>query len=478
VTTFTSSRARRARILLVADEPSAAAVQEDLAAGVTRVDTLLDAIGEVATCRAGDPIVAALLFDNGAPPGAHAVEALRRVDPSVVLVRVADPRATGEAPPDDRFDAVIGAPIDRRALAEALGADLVQDAPAPATPAPPAPPAVTEEAPSAEPPTQAGEVADDREAVIIDTLAPDVERTAAPTAAVTENLGDTDLVDAVMNDPGGVTTTALNLVRQQTGWSDVDLAGGEVPEGVVAVTVEAAGDQPRHLFSAMATADALRPWARWLSYWLTLDGAYRQYRLQAYQDQLTGAWNRRYCDRFLSRVLREAAERRRPITVMVFDIDDFKRYNDEYSHEAGDEILIETVALLNSVIRRCDRVCRIGGDEFAVIFADLEAPRTAGSAHPESVELIARRFQQQIATMQFPKLGQEAPGLLSISAGLATYPWDANTPEGLLRLADERALESKRRGKNHITFGAAAADAPDDRTAGPGHASDDEPASR
>ena len=51
--------------------------------------------------------------------------------------------------------------------------------------------------------------------------------------------------------------------------------------------------------------------------------------------------------------------RRRPITVMVFNIDDFKRYNDEYSHEAGDEILCETVALLNSVIRRCDRVCPV-----------------------------------------------------------------------------------------------------------------------
>ena len=143
---------------------------------------------------------------------------------------------------------------------------------------------------------------------------------------------------------------------------------------------------------------------------------------------------------------------------MVFDIDDFKRYNDSYGHEAGDIILRETVALLNSVIRASDRVCRIGGDEFAVIFADVLGPREIGSSHPESVEMIARRFQQQICAMRFPKLGLEAPGTLSISAGLASYPWDGNDPVTLLRLADQRALESKRKGKNHITFGPGAAD--------------------
>ena len=55
--------------------------------------------------------------------------------------------------------------------------------------------------------------------------------------------------------------------------------------------------------------------------------------------------------------------------------------------------------------------------------------------------------------MKFPKLGSDAPGTVSISAGLATYPWDGLTPEALLRRADQLALESKRKGKNIITFG-------------------------
>jgi diguanylate cyclase (GGDEF)-like protein len=138
---------------------------------------------------------------------------------------------------------------------------------------------------------------------------------------------------------------------------------------------------------------------------------------------------------------------------MVFDIDDFKKYNDQFGHGAGDDILRESVRLLNSVIRQGDRVCRIGGDEFAVIFADSEAPRHPGSHHPETVDVIARRFQAQICTMRFPKLGVEAPGNLSISGGLATYPWDGTDPETLLQHADKLALESKRKGKNAVTLG-------------------------
>ena len=126
---------------------------------------------------------------------------------------------------------------------------------------------------------------------------------------------------------------------------------------------------------------------------------------------------------------------------------------DRFGHAAGDTILLETVQMLGSVIRDGDRVCRIGGDEFAVVFADLQAPRKPGSTHPDSVESIARRFQQQICEMRFPELGIHAPGTLSISGGLASFPWDGQDGPELLRIADERALESKRRGKNCLTIG-------------------------
>jgi two-component system, cell cycle response regulator len=66
---------------------------------------------------------------------------------------------------------------------------------------------------------------------------------------------------------------------------------------------------------------------------------------------------------------------------------------------------------------------------------------------------IAERFQREVAAQRFPKLGREAPGPLTISGGLATYPWDGATAEALLARADELAMQSKRMGKNCIAFG-------------------------
>ena len=173
-------------------------------------------------------------------------------------------------------------------------------------------------------------------------------------------------------------------------------------------------------------------------------------------DPLTGAWNRRYFDRFLRVAMENARSNRRHVTVLLFDIDDFKRYNDEFGHDAGDEILVETVKLMRSVIRPSDRVCRIGGDEFAVIFHDPEGPRTEGSSNAVSVVELANRFRRQVHEHKFPKLGMHARGTLTISGGMASFPWDGATPAELLTRADMLARDSKRAGKNVITFGAGA----------------------
>jgi len=138
---------------------------------------------------------------------------------------------------------------------------------------------------------------------------------------------------------------------------------------------------------------------------------------------------------------------------MLFDVDNFKQYNDRHGHAAGDEILAETVRLMDSVIRPHDRVCRIGGDEFAVIFFEPTGPRDPGSKPPADVFALAERFQKQICQHHFPKLGREAPGTLTISGGLATFPWDAMTATDLIEHADQLAMRSKQLGKNALTLG-------------------------
>lgn len=196
--------------------------------------------------------------------------------------------------------------------------------------------------------------------------------------------------------------------------------------------------------------------ASWLSTWIRLELQQSELRKCAFTDSLTGAWNRRYFERYLAAAIKQARDVRQTVTVMVFDIDSFKHYNDTYGHGAGDEILMETVKLLKSVIRPSDRVCRVGGDEFAVIFYEPQGPREEGSKPLESIYQIACRFQHQICNHRFPKLGAEALGTLTVSGGLASFPWDGHDAASLLESADQCAMESKRQGKNAITLGVGA----------------------
>ena len=187
--------------------------------------------------------------------------------------------------------------------------------------------------------------------------------------------------------------------------------------------------------------------ARWLASWMALSEQHRQLQEAALRDELTGAWNRRYCIRYLDHAIEQARTHRRDLTIMIYDLDNFKHYNDTYGHAAGDEILSETVLLLKSCIRPTDRVCRIGGDEFAVIFDDPRGPRSNNGKHPTSLADIAERFQRQICMHKFPKLGPDAESTITISGGMATFPWDAHDSGSLLERADALALDSKRQGK-------------------------------
>ncbi len=204
---------------------------------------------------------------------------------------------------------------------------------------------------------------------------------------------------------------------------------------------------------APATADHLKPWAAWLSRWLLLHRQQQDLWFMAMRDELTQAWNRRYFRRFLNMTMQRAAAEGKSVTLLLFDVDDFKKYNDQHGHTAGDDILRETVKLMQSVVREEDVVARIGGDEFAVIFWDAQAPRRANSRHPADIAKIAERFRKVLAAHKFPKLTREALGQLTISGGLASYPWDATTPEDLIAAADRMTFQSKREGKNKITFG-------------------------
>ncbi|HWL93550.1 MAG TPA: GGDEF domain-containing protein [Phycisphaerae bacterium] len=183
-----------------------------------------------------------------------------------------------------------------------------------------------------------------------------------------------------------------------------------------------------------------------------LEGARRAdgWRKLALTDDLTGLPNRRHLLAFLKEKLGVARKERMTLSLLVFDIDDFKKYNDQYGHDAGDEILVEVGRLFAGCCRKTDLVSRYGGDEFVVVFWDPEGPRTMGSTPPRGVLQVLQRFRTALQTHKFGRLGPDAVGCLTISGGLVHFPWQATTTTGLLEAADRALLQAKEAGKNRF----------------------------
>jgi diguanylate cyclase (GGDEF)-like protein len=204
----------------------------------------------------------------------------------------------------------------------------------------------------------------------------------------------------------------------------------------------------------------------------TTEARIRYLEQLATEDDLTGLKNRRYIWEFSRQIIEYAAKENGRVTLLVFDVDDLKKYNDIYGHQAGDEILKQAAALMQRCCRAHDVVGRIGGDEFAVIFWDdphqqsiaafsqSDERRSANADHPVEAITIAKRFVKELSSglptegkaglSSFAELGPEGKGVLTISGGLASFPRDGESIEQLFRQADKALLEAKRSGKNRI----------------------------
>ncbi|MFQ5414690.1 MAG: diguanylate cyclase [Phycisphaerae bacterium] len=176
----------------------------------------------------------------------------------------------------------------------------------------------------------------------------------------------------------------------------------------------------------------------------------RTWRRQAVTDELSGLPNRRYLYASLNRILRRASAEQFDVTLLLFDIDDFKHYNDQWGHDAGDVIIRTTAELFKQQCREHDIITRYGGDEFAVVFWDPQGPRVAGSRHPQCALDVLERFTAALRSQAVPVAGPAGSARLTISAGLATYPWHASSRSALIARADDALMQAKRAGKNRI----------------------------
>jgi diguanylate cyclase (GGDEF)-like protein len=156
-------------------------------------------------------------------------------------------------------------------------------------------------------------------------------------------------------------------------------------------------------------------------------------------DALTSAYSRRALNELSERALAEARRHRRPLSVLMIDADHFKRINDTYGHEAGDEVLIELVRRIRHTLRTEDFVGRIGGEEFVAVLPDTPE---------EEARQVSERLRAVVARDTFIHNGEEIP--FTVSIGVAERDPGEGEFEALLRRADDAMYAAKRAGRNRV----------------------------
>ncbi|MGB9715148.1 MAG: diguanylate cyclase [Thermodesulfovibrionales bacterium] len=165
-------------------------------------------------------------------------------------------------------------------------------------------------------------------------------------------------------------------------------------------------------------------------------------RQEAIEDPLTGLYTRRY---FFEKARDEAynsIKNNSPISIFIFDLDDLKGYNDMHGHPEGDYLLKELSQILKENSREGDVIARYGGDEFIILMPDTDKDGAA---------LYAEKIRKIIAGYPFRYRDKQPSGYISISGGVASFPFDGRSLSEVIKLADKALYESKRSGGNRIT---------------------------
>jgi diguanylate cyclase (GGDEF)-like protein len=160
----------------------------------------------------------------------------------------------------------------------------------------------------------------------------------------------------------------------------------------------------------------------------------------AYLDGLTGIFNRRFFELRITEEIERARRFGTGLGVLMVDIDQFKRLNDEFGHLLGDEVLRQVSSIFHQQLRRIDVVCRYGGEEFAILLSQTG---------PQHSLAVAEKLRRIVETWQFPGVARP----VTISAGAANYPEHGTTRDELVKAADAGLYAAKQAGRNRVCLG-------------------------
>ena len=158
------------------------------------------------------------------------------------------------------------------------------------------------------------------------------------------------------------------------------------------------------------------------------------------RDPLTGLYNRRYLEESLPRELHRASRTGSPIAAIMIDVDHFKRFNDEFSHDAGDLVLRSFAEIIMNSIRPSDLACRLGGEELVVILPEATTEVALARAESLRVALRALALRHEGKTL----------GTVTASFGISVYPEHGTTTESLLHSGDTALYRAKREGRDRV----------------------------
>jgi diguanylate cyclase (GGDEF)-like protein len=162
----------------------------------------------------------------------------------------------------------------------------------------------------------------------------------------------------------------------------------------------------------------------------------------ALQDGLTGIPNRRAFDQTLLREWLRAGRTQSKLSLVLIDIDHFKKYNDTNGHLAGDDSLKRVASAIRDALRASDFPARYGGEEFACILPETDE---------EGALISAERIRAQVASISLPHNGSQSAPFVTVSLGIATVtPSELLAPEKLIEIADRMLYQAKREGRNRV----------------------------
>ena len=165
----------------------------------------------------------------------------------------------------------------------------------------------------------------------------------------------------------------------------------------------------------------------------------------AHTDALTNLFNRRYFMQRLGEEFERVKRHNSTLSVLIFDLDHFKRINDGYGHDIGDAVLVAVSNVANQVKRITDVACRLGGEEFALLLPETDK---------EGAIQLAHRLRHGIADFPYPELIKR-PLKVTASVGVATVTQKSPQPEDILKIADRALYDAKNGGRNMVCFNAA-----------------------